>query len=191
MCERPVDYDSTENLIALSEKAFEAYLLNPTTDEFKRLLEAKKFLPTKYNARKAIDRMELEDDIRITLAVLMDSERSGELVELKYEVLQIDEKIKDNPLLKNEIQYLVLQYYRFIEKTFNDSQAYFDTIAAEVKVSSLKLERYGISKEDVVESLAEWIHKKSKLGDRGKTACRILVVFFIQNCEVFSREISK
>lgn len=188
---RPSDLDSTENLIALSEKASEAYLLNPTIDEFKQLLEAKKFLSTKYNARKAIDRMELEDDIRIALAALMDIERSGGLVELEYEALRIDEKIKDNPLLKNEIQYLVLQYYRFIEKTFNDSEADFDTIAAEVKVSSLKLERSGMSKEDVVESLAEWIHKKSKLGDRGKTACRIVVAFFIQNCEVFSREISK
>ena len=44
VCNRPSDYDAVSNLIALSEKAAEAYSLNPTVEEFKQLLEIKKFV---------------------------------------------------------------------------------------------------------------------------------------------------
>ena len=191
VAKKPKDYNSTSNLIALSEKASEEYSLKPTVDEFKNLLEIKALLSKKYEARKSIDRMELEEDIRIALGALIDLKPSEEMIALEYEALRIDQKIKDDPLLKNEIQYQVLQYYRFVESAFNDNEADFDTIAAEIKLSSLKLERSGMSKEDVIGTLSEWIRKKAKLGDRGRTACNIVVAFFIQNCEVFSSEISK
>lgn len=187
---RPDDYDAVSNLIALSEKAAEKYSLHPTVDEFKNLLEIKKFVSTRYEAQKAIDRMDLEEDIRVALTALMTIKSPSEMIELEYKALRIDEKIKDDPLLKNEIKNQVVLYYRFIEAAFNDSEADFDTIATEVKLSSMKLEKTGMSKEAVIENLAEWIRKKANLGDRSKTACRIVVAFFIQNCEVFSREVS-
>lgn len=188
---RPQDYDSVSNLIALGEKASEEYLLNPTVEEFKKLRSIKKFVSSRYEAQKSIDRMELEEDIRIALAALMEIKNPSQMIGLDYKALRIDEKIKNEPLLKNEVQNHVLQYYRTIEGAFNDSEADFDTIATEIKLSSLKLEKAGLSKEEVIESLAEWIRKKANLGDRSRTACRIVVAFFIQNCEVFSREISK
>lgn len=69
----------------------------------------------------------------------------------------------------------------------------FDDIAGEVKLSSQKLEKAGLSQEDVIYNLTEWIHNKAFAVDtKGKMACRIVVCFFIQNCEVFSKnEISK
>ena len=188
---RPQDYDSVSNLIALGEKASEEYLLNPTVEELKKLRSIKKFVSSRYEAQKSIDRMELEEDIRIALAALMEIKNPSQMIGLDYKALRIDEKIKNEPLLKNEVQNHVLQYYRTIEGAFNDSEADFDTIATEIKLSSLKLEKAGLSKEEVIESLAEWIRKKANLGDRSRTACRIVVAFFIQNCEVFSREISK
>lgn len=190
VCPKPDDYGAVSNLIALSEKAAEAYSLHPTIDEFKHLLEIKQFVSTRYEAQKAIERMDLEEDIRVALTALMAIKSPSEMIELEYKALRIDEKIKDDPLLKNEIKYQVVQYYRFIESAFNDSEADFDTIATEVKLSSLKLEKSGMPKEDVIDNLAEWIRKKANLGDKSKTACRIVVAFFVQNCEVFSREVS-
>lgn len=187
----PSDYDASENLIALSMKASEEYLINPTIVEFKELLEIKKYVSEQYKAQKAINRLELEEDIRVAINALMNIEPSTDLPELEYSVLRVDEKIKNEALLKNEIQNQVLQYYRFIESAFNDSEADFDMIATEIKLSSQKLEKSGMSKEDVVSNLSEWIRSKARMGDKGKTACDIVVAFFIQNCEVFSSEISK
>ena len=49
-----------------------------------------------------------------------------------------------------------------------------------------KLEKAGLSQEEVINKLAEWIHHKAFIGeDKGMLACRIVVCFFIQNCEVF------
>lgn len=186
---KPRLFDAPENLIALSERASKDYQLNPTVDEYKRLYEIKQVLAKRYAAKKAIDRMQLEDDIRVAINALMNIPLTG-MVPLEYEALKIEQKIKDDPLLKNEIQRQVLDYYRFIESVFKDSESDFDTIATEIKLCSLKLEKVGMSKEDVISSLADWIHKKTNLGNKGMIACSIIVAFFIQNCEVFSSEVS-
>lgn len=45
-----------------------------------------------------------------------------------------------------------------------------------------------MTQEEVINALAEWIHNKAFMnGAKGLLACRIVVCFFIQNCEVFYR----
>lgn len=137
-------------------------------------------------ARRFINRVELEEEIRIALNALMTISSGDELVPLEYTALHIDEKITpDNFLLRSEIRSHVVQYYRFIEKQFSEADADFDLIASEVKMSSMKLERAGMSQEDAIKSLSEWINNKSGLGEKGNIACNIVVSFFIQNCDVF------
>jgi hypothetical protein len=60
-------------------------------------------------------------------------------------------------------------------------------IAAEIKISSQKLEKAGLSQPDVVAQLSEWIRNKAGLSSDRKLACNIVVSFFIQNCEVFHK----
>lgn len=56
--------------------------------------------------------------------------------------MRIDEKFDaENFILKNETQMQVVTYYRYIEKVFSNSNADFDMIASEIKVSSMKLEK--------------------------------------------------
>ena len=78
-------------------------------------------------------------------------------------------------------------YYRYIEKVFSDSDADFDMIASEIKLSSQKLEKTGMSQAEVISELSEWIRNKAGLGPDGQLACDIVVSFFIQNCEVFHK----
>ena len=78
-------------------------------------------------------------------------------------------------------------YYRYIEKVFSESDADFDTIAAEIKISSQKLEKAGLSQADVIAQLSEWIRNKAGLSVNQQLACNIVVSFFIQNCEVFHK----
>lgn len=182
---KPKNLDATTNLIALSTEAAEEYLLKPTVEEYKELYKIKQLSSKQYKAINAINRIDLEEEIRIAIDGLVSLKASDNLPSLEYDALRIDEKI-DDALLQNEVQNHVLQYYRYIESVFSDITDAFDDIAGEVKLSSQKLEKAGLSQEEVIYNLAEWIHNKAFAGNsKGKVACRIVVCFFIQNCEVF------
>lgn len=189
---RPKNLDSPENLIALSQEASENYLMSPIVDEYKKLYEIKQVTSKQYKAINAINRIELEAEIRAAIEGLISINPSDVLPQLEYAALRIDQKISD-ALLMNDVRNHVLQYYRYIETIFSEMTDVFDDIAGEVKLSSQKLEKAGLSQEDVIYNLTEWIHNKAFAGDtKGKMACRIVVCFFIQNCEVFYKnEISK
>ncbi len=182
---KPENLDDPSNLIAVSMDTAERYMMKPTVDEYRQLVEIKQSTSRKYSAMNAINRIDLEEEIRIALDALTTLTASKDLLELEYEALRIDEKV-DDLLLQKDIQNHVVSYYRYIEKIFSEEADNFDEIASEVKLSSQKLEKAGLSQEDVIESLTEWIrHKAFVGGDKGKLACRIVVCFFIQNCEVF------
>lgn len=189
---RPKNLDAPENLIALSQEASENYLMSPMVDEYKKLYEIKQVTSKQYKAINAINRIELEAEIREAIEGLISINPSDVLPQLEYAALRIDQKISD-ALLMNDVRNHVLQYYRYIETIFSEMTDVFDDIAGEVKLSSQKLEKAGLSQEDVIYNLTEWIHNKAFAGDtKGKMACRIVVCFFIQNCEVFYKnEISK
>ena len=184
----PIKLDAPDNLIALDEDCAERYLLNPTAKEYTKLHEIKIQLTKNYAAKLAVNGVQLEDDIRTILNALGTIKNASELVELEYEALRIDEKFDaENFILKNETQMQVVTYYRYIEKVFSNSNADFDMIASEIKVSSMKLERAGLSQSDVIRQLSEWIRNKAGLGTESLLACNIVVSFFIQNCEVFHK----
>lgn len=189
---RPKNLDAPENLIALSQEASENYLMSPMVDEYKKLYEIKQVTSKQYKAINAINRIELEAEIRAAIEGLISINPSDMLPQLEYAALRIDQKISD-ALLMNDVRNHVLQYYRYIENIFSEMTDVFDDIAGEVKLSSQKLEKAGLSQEEVIYNLTEWIHNKAFAGDtKGKMACRIVVCFFIQNCEVFYKnEISK
>ncbi len=186
VCPKPKDLDSPDNLIALCARCSEEYLSDPTAEEYKSLLDVKKLLSRNFKAKEAVDAIELEENIRVVIDALTQVDDSVELVPLEYEAIHIDKKIdRQNFILKNEIQIKVLQYYRYIEKIFSESETDFDLIASEVKTCSMKLEKSGMSQQDIIEYLADWIRNKTSLGTESKTACSVVVAFFIQNCEVF------
>lgn len=184
----PADYDIPENLIALDEDCSDRYLLSPTVEEYKQLREIKEAISRNFAAKASVNSIQLEDDIRTVLDALSQIRDASELVQLEYDALHVEEKFEpENFVLKNETQMQVVMYYRYIEKVFSESDADFDMIASEVKLSSQKLEKAGMSQAEVIAQLAEWIRNKSGLDASRQLACNIVVSFFIQNCEVFHK----
>lgn len=100
-----------------------------------RLCEIKAVTGRRYKAINAINRIDLEEEIRVALDALISLQASKDLPKLEYEALRINEKIEEI-LLQNEVQSHVLAYYRYIESVFSESTDNFDEIAAEVKLSS-------------------------------------------------------
>ena len=190
---KPKDLEQTDNLIALCDHCAEDYLSDPTAEEYQRIYGLKKVLARNYKAKESVNAVDLEEDIRIVLDVLANVDDSVQLVPLEYEALHIDEKFEaKNYMLKTETQIKVLQYYRYIESIFSESETDFDLIASEVKISSQKLKKSGMSQSDVIDYLTDWIRNKTNLGTDSRPACNAVVAFFIQNCEVFHKdEVSK
>lgn len=188
VCPAPKRLDSPENLIALDEECSDRYLLSPTVDEYKKLREIKEVITRNFAAKSAVNAVQLEEDIRTVLDALGQIRNASELVQLEYDALHIEEKFTpENFILKNETQVQVVMYYRYIEKVFSESDADFDTIAAEIKICSRKLEKANLSQADVIAQLSEWIRNKAGLSTNQQLACNIVVSFFIQNCEVFHK----
>ena len=188
ICPTPKKLDMPDNLIALDDDCARQYLLSPTIEEYKKLHEIKIQITKNYNAQIAVNSVQLEDDIRSVLDALSSIRDSSELVQLEYNALRIDEKFDaENFILKNETKMQVVAYYRYIEKVFSNSNADFDIIASEIKISSTKLEKAGLSQTDVINHLSDWIRNKAGLGTESRPACNIVVSFFIQNCEVFHK----
>lgn len=184
----PAKGNKPENLIALDKGCSERYLLNPTLEEYKKLREVKETLSRSYKAKTAISTFQLEEDIRTILSSLNQIRDDSDLVDLEYNALHIEEKFApENFILKKQTQMQVVQYYRYIEKTFSESDCDFDIIASEIRISSNKLEKGGLSQAEVINYLSEWIRNKAGLGSESKLASDIVVSFFIQNCEVFHK----
>lgn len=184
---KPKNLSSPENLIALSTKSAEEYLLDPTLDEFKMLVELKSVLSSNYEAIRDVDKVDLEESIRIVLEALMDIDDGDELETLSYDALRIDQKIPDDGLLQKDIQSKVVQFYKYIEKVFSESGADFKQIGSDVQKCAKRFEKKGLSQRDVAYNLAKWMRNKTNLGTDGTLACNAVVAFFIQNCEVFGK----
>ena len=185
---KPKNLNAPDNLITLCERCSTDYLANPTAEEYKKLREIKTKISRSYTTRIEADKIALEDDIRVVLNALAQLSDSSKLIELEYDALRIDEKIKpESFLLKNDIKINVLNYYKYIESVFSSSEVDFDSIATEIKLCSTKLEKSGMSQEDVVLHLAEWIRDKAGIPVNSLMACHIVVAFFVQNCEVFHK----
>ena len=182
--------DSNDNKIALCSDCVEAYEADPELVEYVHLYDLKKEYVHSYSVRQEIAEMGLEDEIRDIVSLLSGLQCTGGLCQLEMGALRIDQKIlPENAILKHSIQDDVLTYYRFIEEAFSEI-GNFDLIASEIKLTYEKLENCCVSQDEVVDELANWILKNSNLTAKHLLACRIIVSFFVQNCEVF-HEITK
>lgn len=110
-----------------------------------------------------------------------------------YEPVNVDKKIlPQNALLKDEIRNKVVKFYLYIENLFkeasNNNSSFFDNLANAVKFASDNYINQNLPQQVVYNYMVQWFKNKSYSAD--DTACRIMVAFFVQNCEVF-HEISE
>ena len=188
--DKPIDFDDNSNLIALSINAAQEYINNPNVDDFKLLLSIKKRAVSNAKALEYVNEVKLEEDLRKIIKSL-DSLSSTEGLNLKYDALSVNQKIKKFDV-REDVKNKVIRYYNYINSLFDESEMNFNLIASEVKLVSTKLESADFSQEDIIDKLSDWIHHQVfNDSDEGKLACNIIVCFFIQNCEVFSYEMAK
>lgn len=133
-----------------------------------------------------------EQDIEKSLAQIVNSLSNISKEEIDsiigYQPVNVDKKIlPQNILLKDEIRSKVVKFYLYIENLFkeasNNNSAFFDNLANAVKFASDNYINQNLPQQIVYDYMAQWFKNKSCSAD--DTACRIMVAFFVQNCEVF------
>ncbi len=107
---------------------------------------------------------------------------------LTYQPFNVDKKIlPENAVLKKDIKKDVVDYYRFVEDLFKEASSsnanFFDEIAEQVKKASDNYISQGLPQGVIFDNMVNWI--QNKVSFASTTACRIIISFFVQNCEVF------
>ena len=85
-------------------------------------------------------------------------------------------------------------YYNWIRERFSqlENETFmFEILAMQIKTAYLRFKRMGYDREKTFKELTDFILDKEKLTDKYYEAARIVVAFFVANCEVFEVENAK
>jgi hypothetical protein len=182
--------DTADNHIALCLDHAESYLLEPELEEYIQLSQLKQLLSQNYYAKQSLTKVNLEEEISDIINALSHLSNFGNSVPLSLKALIIKDKIlSEYPLLRKIVQDNVLTYYHFINDLFEEMETY-PLIASEIKKAFRLLDKSNLSQPEIIDHLSEWILHQSGLPSVSFEACKIIVSFFIQSCEVFN-EISQ
>ena len=190
-----INYNHSDNLIALCTDCSIDYLSDPTKEEFCHLQAIKKAIQQRFNIRQSMADVGLEPEIAAVVNGLINITNSGQLQELRMDALRIKDKIEPkNKLLIDAITDDVTHYYSYIKHLFADiddiKSGTFDQIASEIHLVYKKIVKTGISQTEIFEYISNWIKENLSIENQNDIAIKAVISFFIQNCEVFD-EISK
>lgn len=180
------DCNELNNLIALCNNCH-SYIDNPTTvDGYRKLADLKKQLIKSQNITDLYSSYTIEEDIlKVINCMISGLNESSETID--YNQIKIDDKIqKNNKILNHKIKEDVSYYYLFIKKCFAEidkTDMTFEIIAGQIKSFYKKISSITSDQNKIYDSIANWIFDKYKVGNI--EAYKIIVSFFVQNCEVF------
>lgn len=182
------DVNSLDNVIPLCLNCHEKFDNPRTVDEYRLLYNIKKKLIEEEKLRNTFHTYTIEEEI-ISIIDSLNKELGEEVEHLEYKVLKIDIKLRDsgNYLLKKDIKNDVTEYYLFIKNLFAEKDKtfdIFDMVAGQIKGYYKKTAKITNNPDIIFQNMVDWLHSKVKTESR--EACRIVISFFVQNCEVFS-----
>ena len=194
--EPPDDIDSLSNCIAVCPNCAEGYNVLPTRAEYEKLKSAKESFIRNRSIQDMIYSIPLDDGIKKVLDGLANNARLADNVEPTKLVLKLSSKLTDS-LLLTETSSWVNNYYPFISRLFGDldaeSTGTFDKIRSSIRCAYEHIKTAIPEQAVIVDTLSSWVYEQSGVADRSlMRACRAIVSFFIQTCEVFEEnEIAK
>jgi len=177
--------NSNDNKLALCIQCAEEYFVDPELAEYLKYSELKQKYSQNYRLQQTLSQLNLEEEIKDIIDALADYTQQSAILDFNMEALKISAKIlPENVLLSRDIQNHVLTYYNYIKNQFAEIDD-FVIIQSDIKKAFKQLDNNQLCQEEIVDKLANWILDKSQKPAKHLIACRIIVSFFIQNCEVF------
>lgn len=184
------DVNDLRNVMAVCKTCHNKFDRPRTIDEYRRWVLIKKQLLQENQIKDSYIYFNIEDDITTIIESLNSIDLEETELPLSLTLLKVDEKANDtlSYILKRTIKRNVVDYFYFIQNEFqhiDKATPYkFNTIAAQIKGFYCKCMQFNNNQEVVYHYLVDWLDEKTN--HQSKTACEILVAFFIQDCEVFS-----
>lgn len=184
------DVNSLNNLIAVCKICHKIFDTPRTVNEYRNWVKTKKKLLEEKNIKDNYYLFNIEDEIADVINTINTLELEESLVPLSFDSLKVDEKTNETLpfILKRSIKNNVVDYFNYIKKQFNDVEKVtpykFSTIASQIRSFYYKCMQINSNQETVYHSLVDWLDEKTN--HHSKTACEVLIAFFIQDCEVFS-----
>ena len=186
LLDSPIDRNSSKNKISLCLECANSYTTLPTKEQCKNLIEIKDKLLRNYLATPIADDMFIEKGIEDVLRGISNASKDDLSEKLEYSAMKIEKKITDVALMI-KAGLLAQSYYLHIKGIFSllerEKDLDFDDVAGNVKATYNRYKKKNLTQEEIFTHLTDWLLGKSQTDNR--TACEIVVAFFIQNCEVF------
>ena len=182
------DRNDNNNLIALCTDCHTKFDKQKTIEEYREMVALKKKLINRSEISEFIYDNPIESDIKIILTLLTEQDVEIES-EVRYSAKKINDKLSEKilPITKRNIKNDVAMYYSVIRERFKEIDSInnntFEIISLQVKTSYLKLSKDTDNQQEIFEKLVEWLNKRTM--EYSVDACKIVIAFFIQNCEVF------
>lgn len=190
----PEKSDALDNRIPLCLSCANFYLENPTLENYQSLVNVKKSISNQRYLAKGLNQLTLEKDLIKVIKGLKVIKPDINDMFISYDAHKVEDKISSDYTLQGTVKYYVMGYYNKIRDEFSNmagNSFYFDDLAATMKLAYIKLKREKLSQGEIFNQLANWILNKENLENEYLEAARIIVAFFVQNCEVFEVENAK
>lgn len=136
---------------------------------------------------KAVDKISDEtiyDKISFVVDNLSKIKTVDELPKLAYEPMNVKKKIKNDFLLFNTVNNDVVQFYEYVDSLIkerqNDPHFIFEAVSKKIKNRFIRNDKMPLS--ECFDYLTNWLKDETS---GSKEACRIIISYFIQSCEVF------
>ncbi|PWR72553.1 ABC-three component system protein [Methanospirillum lacunae] len=179
-----------DNVILLCSNCHTKYDKSKTIEEYESLKKIKQDLIIKDRFHKLCGKSFLEKEIIDVINSLNEKNWDECDIGLDYTALKIDQKLDFdfNFILKNQIKFNITSYFLLIKHLFSEidklSPGKFKIISQQIKLFYYSLLPSTKNQEDIYNQMADWIKLESNNTGSVDT-CKIIISFFIQNCEVF------
>lgn len=183
--------EDLQNKIALCKSCHGNYDNNKTLEEYNDLKKIKEKSLNKQRSKIKISAITIEDEITSVIKALdnLDADSIMEIKELSLSALRVTEKIdRKYGILIRTINRNVAEYYYIIQQMFKEldqnKKLNFNIVASQIRTAYLTCESNEKEQDAIFESLTQWLKGKTKGTD---DACKIIISFFVQNCEVYDK----
>ncbi len=175
--------------LAVCNNCYERYKDITKVDLLQRLQDKKKVIVARKSFEKSVDALEMEKEIVQVLDALTVT-KPADMPKLQYSPVEVQDKIPDDNMLCSKILTNVVQYFPFVEEKLkelnNERKLTYEKISGDVKRAYLEFASNEDRKEVIFNQLCEWLAEKAQTDK--KSACEVIISYYVQNCEVFERE---
>lgn len=175
--------------LAVCNNCYEKYKGITDKEVLRSLQNEKKVILARKSFEKSVDALEMEKEIVQVLDALTTT-KLADMPKFQYTPVEVQEKIPDDNMLCSKVLTNVVQYFPFVEEKLrelnNERKLTYEKISGDVKRAYLEFATNEDRKEVIFNQLCEWLAEKAKTDK--KSACEVIISYYVQNCEVFERE---